>query len=152
MLESAVEMDFKEASQQDRQRFNDFIARFETGDLLQSFEWGELKARSGWSPVRVMAERDGEIVAAASLLKRAIPNTGRCIMYAPRGPVLDTRDGDLVRAFCAYLSQTAVKHRAILLKIDPPVPIEDTDSEANLRDAGFGRSTPRDSAARSPSA
>ena len=130
-------MDFREATAQDRQRFDDFIARFETGDLLQSFEWGELKSKSGWRPVRVIAERDGEIVAAASLLKRAIPKTRRCIMYASRGPVLDTQDADLVKQFCAFLKQTAVKHGAILLKIDPPVPVEDTISEANLRAAGF---------------
>lgn len=137
MLESAVEMEFREASQQDRQRFNDFVARFETGDLLQSFEWGELKARTGWSPVRVLAEQHGRIVATASILKRPIPKIGRCIMYAPRGPVLDTSDGSLVEQFCAHLRQVAIKHRAILLKIDPPVPIEDAASEANLRTAGF---------------
>jgi lipid II:glycine glycyltransferase (peptidoglycan interpeptide bridge formation enzyme) len=130
-------MDFKTASEQDRQRFDDFIARFETGDLLQSFEWGDLKSHSGWKPIRVYAERDGEIVAAASLLKKAIPKVGRCILYAPRGPVLDTRDADLVPAFGAYLRDTARKHKAILLKIDPPVPVEDTVSEANIRSVGF---------------
>ena len=130
-------MDFREATAQDRQKFDDFIARFETGDLLQSFEWGELKSKSGWRPIRVIAERDGEIVAAASLLRRAIPKTGRCIMYAPRGPVLDTQDADLVKQFCAFMKQTALKNGAILLKIDPPVPIEDTLSEANLRAADF---------------
>ena len=130
-------MDYREIKEQDRQRFNDFIARFYTGDLLQSFEWGELKSRSGWKPVRVMAEQHGQIIAAASLLKRAIPKTGRCIMYAPRGPVLDTRNSELVSEFCSLLRETARKHGAILLKIDPPVPIEDTESEANLRAAGF---------------
>lgn len=130
-------MDFREATEQDRDRFNEFVARFETGDLLQSFEWGELKARSGWEPVRVYAERGGQVIAAASLLKRAIPKTGRCIIYAPRGPVFDTRDTETVQDFCRYLSATARKHRAILLKIDPPVVIEDTTSELNLKRAGF---------------
>lgn len=130
-------MDLRVATELDRQQFNDFIARFDTGDLLQSYEWGELKSRSGWKPVRVVAERDGEIVAAASLLARAIPRTKRCIMYAPRGPVLDTRNAELVSEFSAYLRETAVRRGAILLKIDPPVPIEDTASEANLRAAGF---------------
>lgn len=130
-------MEIREATEQDRQRFDDFIARFDTGDLLQSFEWGELKGRGGWEPVRVLAERDGEIVAAASLLKRALPRTKRCIMYAPRGPVLDTRDAQLVREFTAYLKKTAIAHGAILLKIDPPVPVEDTVSDANLRSVGF---------------
>ena len=130
-------MDFREATEQDRQRFDDFIARCDTGDLLQSFEWGELKARSGWKPVRVLMERNGEIVAAASLLRRAIPRTHRCIMYAPRGPVLDTRDDQLVREFSACLRGTAIIHGAILLKIDPPVPIEDTEADATLRAVGF---------------
>lgn len=130
-------MEFREIQEHDRQRFNEFIARFDTGDLLQSFEWGELKSRSGWKPVRVIVEQQGQIIAAASLLKRAIPRTGRCIMYAPRGPVLDTKDIQLVSEFCACLRETAIKHRAILLKIDPPVPIEDTESEVNLRTAGF---------------
>ena len=130
-------MEFREASEQDRERFNSFVARFETGDPLQSFEWGELKSRSGWRPVRVIAEQDGEIVAAASILTRAIPKTGRCIAYVPRGPVLDTRNAKLVRKFCGFVQETAIKRRAILLKIDPPVPIEDTVSEANLRAAGF---------------
>lgn len=105
--------------------------------MLQSFEWGELKSRSGWTPVRVYAEEDGRIKAAASLLKRSIPKTRRCIMYAPRGPVLDTRDCELVQSFAGFLRETAIRHHAILLKIDPPVPVEDTESEANLRRAGF---------------
>lgn len=130
-------MEFRETAEQDRARFNDFVAGFSTGDLLQSFEWGDLKARGGWKPARVIGEKHGEIVAAASLLKRAIPKVGRCIMYAPRGPVLDTTDAQLVQEFTAHLCETAAKHHAILLKIDPPVPIEDTASEASLRAVGF---------------
>ncbi|MCE5324203.1 peptidoglycan bridge formation glycyltransferase FemA/FemB family protein [bacterium] len=125
------------ATEQDRKRFNEFVARFDTGDLLQSFEWGELKSHSGWKPVRIFAERNGEIVAAASMLKRAIPKVGKCIMYAPRGPVLDMQDAELMQAFGAYMKEIALRHKAILLKIDPPVLIEDTISESSLRSVGF---------------
>ncbi len=138
MLESHARiMDFREATEADRDRFNDYVARFETGDLLQSYEWGDLKARSGWKPLRVVAEHNGEIVASASLLRRSIPHTKRCIMYAPRGPVLDTRNAELVSEFSTFLRETAIRHGAILLKIDPPVPVEDTESDALLRKAGF---------------
>lgn len=130
-------MEFKTATEQDRQRFDDFVARFETGDLLQSFEWGDLKSRGGWNPVRVYAEDGAEIVAAASMLKREIPKLRKCIMYAPRGPVLDTRNAELVEWFSARLKETAIRHGAILLKIDPPVPVDDAGSERNLRHAGF---------------
>ena len=130
-------MEFREATEKDKQQFNEFVARFYTGDLLQSFEWGDLKSSSGWKPIRVIAEDDGNIVATASLLKRMLPKVGRCIMYAPRGPVLDTDNAELVKSFSAYLREIALKNKAILLKIDPPVPIEDTESEANLRAVGF---------------
>ena len=130
-------MNFREATLQDKKRFNDFVARYETGDLLQSYEWGDLKSHSGWKPIRVIAEKHGEIVAAASLLKRSIPKVGRCIMYASRGPVLDMQNIELLKEFTAFLRETALKHKAILLKIDPPVPIEDTLSEHNIQAVGF---------------
>jgi lipid II:glycine glycyltransferase (peptidoglycan interpeptide bridge formation enzyme) len=130
-------MNFREAQEEDRGRFNEFVARFPTGDLLQSFEWGDLKSRYGWKPTRIYAEEGGEIVAAASLLRRTIPKIGRCILYAPRGPVLDTQDTELVTAFCGFIRQEARKMGAILVKIDPPVPVEDAAGEANLRSAGF---------------
>jgi len=132
-----LSLQIREASESDHERFNAFVARFESGDLLQSFEWGDLKAKSGWKPLRVFAEREGEIVAAASLLKRSLPKVGRCILYAPRGPVLDTHDTDLLRAFTEALKQIALQHGGILIKIDPPILIEDTRSEANLRAVGF---------------
>ncbi len=130
-------MQIKEGSESDRSRFNAFVAEFESGDLLQSYEWGDLKAKSGWKPIRAMAECDGHIVAAASILKRNIPRTGRSILYASRGPVLDTTDGALVKAFTEGLTSIARKHRSILLKIDPPVPVEDEISRANIIAAGF---------------
>ena len=130
-------MNFRIVTEEDRKRFDDFVARFDWGDLMQSFEWGDLKSRSGWKPIRVFAEENGEIVAAASILKRSIPKVGRCIMYIPRGPVLDTTNLELVKVFTAKLRQIALQHRAILLKIDPPVPIEDSVSEVNLRSVGF---------------
>ncbi|NLN75686.1 MAG: peptidoglycan bridge formation glycyltransferase FemA/FemB family protein [Armatimonadetes bacterium] len=130
-------MDIRIATENDRQRFNDFIARFDTGDLLQSYEWGDLKAHGGWTPIRVLAEQDGEIVAAVSLLKRKLPKTRRCIIYAPRGPVLDTQNLPLLADFVAFLKQTAMSEGAILLKIDPPAPVEDTVSADNLISVGF---------------
>ncbi len=130
-------MDFRIATEQDRDIYDDFVARFETGDLLQSFEWGELKSRSGWIPIRVFAKEGDEIIAAASLLKRNVPKTNRCILYVPRGPVLDIRNIELTKWFTGRLKEIALDHKAILIKIDPPVPVEDVASEANLSAAGF---------------
>jgi lipid II:glycine glycyltransferase (peptidoglycan interpeptide bridge formation enzyme) len=123
----------------EKARFNDFVARFPTGDLMQSYEWGEIKARTGgWKPVRIVGEDDnGTIVATASMLLRSIPRTGKCIAYIARGPVLDTTNEALTREFAAGLRQIALAKGAILIKVDPPVPIEDEVSARNIEIAGF---------------
>lgn len=130
-------MNFQIADDSHHDAFNQFVSDFSTGDLLQSYEWAQLKGRGGWGSVKAIAETDGRIVAAASILTRRIPRTNRCLMYCPRGPVLDTADADVVQEFVAFLKKIALQRRAIMLKIDPPVPIDDKVSEANLRSAGF---------------
>lgn len=130
-------MNYLEATKSDLARFNNFVADFDWGDLLQSYEWGELKSRSGWSPVHLVAVEDGNIHAAASLHKRLIPHTNRCIIYVPRGPVMDMHDAKLVSDFSAFIRDTAIKHNAILVKIDPPVHVEDNAAAGNLMKSGF---------------
>ena len=134
-----IRVKIREITEAEKAAFNGFVADFPTGDLMQSWEWGEIKRKSGgWKPVRVICEDDGgKIVATASILMRRIPRTGKCIAYCSRGPVLDTTDAELVTALFDGLKKIATKHGAILLKIDPPVPIEDTDSPINLERAGF---------------
>ena len=129
----------REIGEGERPAFNDFVAGFPTGDLMQSYEWGEVKARGGeWVPVRLVGEDDdGRIVAAASMLVRRIPGTGRSIAYIPRGPVVDTNDNLLLRALIAGLREAASRHKAILIKIDPPVPVEDEASARNIENLGF---------------
>ena len=130
-------MEYRIINDNEKDRFDDFIAAFEWGDLMQSVEWGVLKSKGGWKPVSVIAEENGEIKAAATLLARPIPKTKRCIMYAPRGPVMDTKNRDLVLGFTDFIRKVAKDRGAILVKIDPPVPVEDVESDKNIRDAGF---------------
>jgi lipid II:glycine glycyltransferase (peptidoglycan interpeptide bridge formation enzyme) len=123
----------------EKAKFNDFVASFSTGDLMQSYEWGEIKRKSGgWKPVRLIGEDDnGQVIASALMLFRSIPKTGRTIAYVPRGPVIDTTDLSLLEEFTAAMRDAALKRRAILVKIDPPVPVEDEESAKNIEKSGF---------------
>ena len=55
----------KEITLADKDRFNAFLARHPKGHILQTWEWGEVKASTGWQPIRLLAERNGEPVAAS---------------------------------------------------------------------------------------
>lgn len=131
-------MDIRVIQEPEKAKFNDFAARFPTGDLLQSWEWGDVKAKSSeWQPIRILAEDNGQTVGTALVLKRKLPKVGKSIFYCPRGPVVDFHNETVAKALVDYIGEVAKEHGAILLKIDPPVKIEDVESEKVIRSLGF---------------
>ena len=117
-------MQVREVLDNEKELWNGFVAGHPTGDLLQSFEWGELKRRSGgWKPIRLAVMEDGRILAAISLLKRKLPKINKSIFYAPRGPVSDLsgQSNESDRALLEGVRERASSEGAILLKIDPPI-------------------------------
>ncbi|AET70921.1 putative methicillin resistance protein [Desulfosporosinus orientis DSM 765] len=118
-------------------RFNDFLAKHPKGHVLQSWEWGEIKSRTGWQPWRLIIEKDNEIVAGASILERKIPVVGIPIFYASRGPVVDWKDTELFDLVLAEIKKLAKKRGAIFLKIDPDVPSSEKELENYLLSRGF---------------
>lgn len=118
-------------------RFNAFLGSHTKGHVLQSWEWGDIKSRTGWKPWRLVVEEKGEIVAAVSILERRIPFLKMPIFYASRGPVLDLLDESLFDFVLAEIRKLAKTRGAIFLKIDPDVPASEAKLEQYLRANGF---------------
>ncbi|MDQ3467387.1 MAG: peptidoglycan bridge formation glycyltransferase FemA/FemB family protein [Chloroflexota bacterium] len=102
-----------------------------SAQLLQSWEWGELKSRWGWKVERVAVEAGGRQAFAQVLLRHRGPLS---IGYLPRGPVLGDGDRDLADLLFTTIDRRCRQHRAISLIVEPdrPLPFIGT-----LRDAGF---------------
>ncbi|TDA69778.1 MAG: peptidoglycan bridge formation glycyltransferase FemA/FemB family protein [Clostridia bacterium] len=122
----------------EREQYDAFVASHPKGHILQSFAWGEVKAATGWHPLRLVVEEEGQMVAAVLLLERPIPFIRRSLFYAPRGPVLDLRHEALFAFLLAEIAGLARRRRAILLKLDPDVPAGETWLADYLRSCGFG--------------
>jgi peptidoglycan pentaglycine glycine transferase (the first glycine) len=123
--------------QSEQSRFNTFLASHKKGHVLQSWEWGEIKSRTGWKPWRLVVEENGEIVAAVSILERKIPVVGIPIFYASRGPVLDWSNTALFDFVLTEIRKLAKKRGAIFLKVDPDVPSSDKELGKFLVTRGF---------------
>lgn len=122
----------------DKAYYNQFVANAPKGHVLQSFEWGEIKGRGEWEPLRLLVENDsGEPKAALSLLSRRVPGLGKAIFYAPRGPVGDITDWELMDFLFAEARKLAQKRGAIFLKIDPDISAADTRFREYLQSRGF---------------
>lgn len=123
----------------ERDRFNAFVEGHPKGEILQSYEWGEVKAATGWRAYRLVVEdAEGTIRGAASILERELPVLRRPILYAPRGPVLDFRDKAVWEALMQGIKQLGRERGAILFKIDPDV-VEDGTITPLLTELGFRR-------------
>lgn len=118
-------------------RFDSFLALHPKGHVLQTWEWGEIKSRTGWRPWRLILEEDGEIVAGVSVLERKLPIIGIPIFYASRGPVLDWENEELFNAVLTEIRQLAKKRGAIFLKIDPDIPSSAKGLASYLQRKGF---------------
>jgi len=136
----------------ERDRWNRLAASTEVADVLQSYEWGELKRAFGWVPHRVLLEQEGKPVAQASLLERRLP-IGKSLFYCARGPLLDYGDGGLVREVMTLLGDYCRRRGGFLLKIDPAVERTTADQTVGALQAcgfrelgdetGFGGTQPR---------
>ena len=105
---------------EERDRWNDGLRRLPGAHILQTWEWGEFKrATGGWQPRRLAFERDGQVVAQASLATKTLGPLK--VMVVSKGPALDFADDDLVNAVLEELEQRARRFGVVWLKIDPDV-------------------------------
>ncbi|HSL46472.1 MAG TPA: peptidoglycan bridge formation glycyltransferase FemA/FemB family protein [Anaerolineales bacterium] len=120
--------------------WNSLISTLPNPHFLQTYEWGQVKAKYGWSPIYLVWSGrsyrsyrsdlsgflDGsDIQAACLILKRTIPLGGMSarlsVLYAPKGPLLDWTNESLGDRVLSDLQSFARKEGAIFLKIDPDV-------------------------------
>jgi len=121
------------SNKEDVKRYDNFVLHSKFRSVTQDRRWSEVK--DDWGNEHVYLEKDGEIIAAMSILIKRLP-LGYSVLYAPRGPVCDIFDMELVQEILKEAEAVAKKNKAIMLKFDPEVSY--SDELYNLyKDAGF---------------
>jgi peptidoglycan pentaglycine glycine transferase (the first glycine) len=107
------------------------------GHVLQSYQWGEFKRRLGWRPIRLVLEREGEVVGLGQLLAYNTAPVPGVLIYCTKGPWLPWDDEEAVRAFFEGVRSVARREGAHTVKIEPEVPEQRKDVKALLEEVGF---------------
>ena len=103
----------------ERQEWDEHVSVAPSGHLLQSYAWGEFKARYGWQVERYLATAaDG--VAAAQVMWRATPLGA--IGYVPRGPAISEGAIEAAGRLVQGISEQARSRGAIFLSAEPNQP------------------------------
>ena len=114
----------------------EFVSRHPQGGFTQSVNWQKVKNNWGYEAV-VSRGEDGEIKGAVSVLIQKIPLVGTAFLYAPRGPVCDLHDKEVLADLKAGVDVLAKKYNAHTFKMDPDVLMSDTDFLAIAKSMGF---------------
>ena len=106
-----------------RELWDCFVDGHSQGHFLQSWGWGELKAASGWVPLRLALydTASDSIVAAAQVLQRTAPHVPLRLghlAYIPKGPVLDWSAKSVRDAFFVQLHRELRRRGAIALRME----------------------------------
>ena len=121
--------------------WNLIISQLPNPHFLQTYEWGQVKAKYGWEPIYLVWDKEGKMKeerdvsnlsslvfppsAAALLLKRQVISSGFAarlsVLYSPKGPLLDWTNESLRTRVLDDLQSFAKKQGAIFLKVDPDV-------------------------------
>lgn len=101
------------------------------GHLLQSWAWGDLKHRHGWTPERALIENSDGVAMAQVLFRSKGPVS---VGYVPRGPVLAGNASALWPELRSLIDAMARRRRAISVIFEPDVP---TGLEGTFQDAGL---------------
>jgi lipid II:glycine glycyltransferase (peptidoglycan interpeptide bridge formation enzyme) len=137
------------ATDEEHERYNAFASSSTYADILQSWEWGEVKRRSGWTPRRLLVEDDERRVVGSALVlgRRPVPGAPR-LLYAPRGPIVEDFRTEALDALVGEIRARAGD--AFVLKCDPPIEDGSPDAAAMIeagfaieRSAGFGGVQPK---------
>jgi lipid II:glycine glycyltransferase (peptidoglycan interpeptide bridge formation enzyme) len=140
----------------DSNTWNSIVSKLPNPHFLQTYEWGQVKARYGWDPLYAVWTSGGKfsiftdsdnyspgpdhLLAAALILKRQVLKKGFArrlsILYSPKGPLLDWSDEPLRNRVLNDLQSYAKKQGAIFMKMDPDVVLGTgvSDGEAKVND------------------
>lgn len=123
--------------------WNSLISKLPNPHFLQTYEWGQVKAKYGWSPLYVVWSDKSynsygpdqlnilesldlsDLTAAFLILKRQIISNGFAarlsVLYSPKGPLLDWANESLRNRVLNDLQALAKREGAVFLKMDPDV-------------------------------
>jgi lipid II:glycine glycyltransferase (peptidoglycan interpeptide bridge formation enzyme) len=111
---------------QNAPHWNQILQQFPQPSFLQTWEWGQVKARYGWEvDTKIWQDEKGTVQAAALILIREqkLPVIGKKlrIMYVPKGPLLKNWHEPLRKKVLDDLRVYAQKAGAVYIKIDPEI-------------------------------
>jgi len=127
-------MEIKELREEQKELWNNFVARHPFGHLLQSWEWGDVLLADGQEVKRLAVFDKRMIIGGALAMKFPLP-FNKSYLYLPRGPVVlwneihkqgkINKQQEALILILDKLQPFAQRKKAIFLRLDPEIEASD---------------------------
>ena len=120
----------------EKEELNEFVKTHKTkSHFLQSATWGDFcKKEKKVTPYFLgLVDENDKIQATAMLLQKKLP-LNFSYLYCPRGYVLDYNKKEVLKKLTEEMKRWAKKKKALYVKIDPDIKLQNLDLEGNKVD------------------
>lgn len=125
-LKYTKHMDLREISEDQKILYNKIV-----GHIMQSWEWGELRASLGTPTIRFGLYKDGKLNEAFQVILHKLPLTHSYVGYIPKGPFPNKEQAQALR-------EIGKKYHCIVIKVEPNVLINKNENKVEKE---FSKST-----------
>ena len=101
-----------------KEEYDDFITKHKMCNLLQSYDWANIK--DNWQHMHVGVYDSNRLAAVALILIKQLP-LNFTMFYIPKGPVMDYQNLELIKYFFDNLKKIAKKRHCLFIKLDPAI-------------------------------
>lgn len=102
------------------ERYNKFLENYGVVGYKQTLWWGDVKA-DNWTKEVVYLEENNKIIAGMMVLFRYAGKIKKSIAYAPRGPICDIYNTDILKRLISEMDPLVKKYNTFVLTMDPDV-------------------------------
>ena len=114
--------------------YKEFLESHERCHFQQSLEWAKIK--DNWkNDIILVRNNEKKIIGSISILTRKIPIFGN-FMYAPRGPVCDIHDKDVLSKLTEGINELAKQYKAFTFKFEPDIVVQDEEFKKIIQELG----------------
>lgn len=118
--------------------YESFVSSKNNVSFMQSLQWRNVK--SNWDNEAIIArDCDGKIMGTCLVLIKEIPFLNRSLLYAPRGPVCDYENTEVLKDIFSGIDFLTKKYNAYKIICDPPILENDNKCIDVMRELGFSR-------------
>lgn len=120
----------------DDYKYEEFCSNSLYGSFTQSLDWRNVK--NNWKNEYIVVKNDeNEIAGVMLVLIKTIPFLNTSFMYAPRGPVCDMHDKNVLVKIFEEIKKLQKRYHSYSIRIDPLIDENDNVAIENLRSMGF---------------